>query len=762
MNVSYSASMSEITHPPLDLSETPWIQASLPRPPQTPETAYAAVKRPPAYFALWSDLRLRLAITLPSACALLGMFAGVLFAASIHRPEVETATERLPKTSTLLLAAGGDELRKYSRENRILLREGEVPELLAHAIVDTEDARFYHHGGVDPKAILRAVVVNVTTGKHSEGASTLTMQYARGLFNLSREKAWMRKIEEAFLAVELEKRFSKQQIVTMYANYVNLGHGNYGMEAGARAYFGKSVHQLSLAEAATLAGIPQRPADYSPYFKPELVLKRRDKVLRRMLAMNHITELQYQEATSSPLAVIPRTREDEALGPHFAEQTRRAVVSQYGTDTLYDRGLTVRTTLDPRIQRSAEKALREQLVQLDRRITGKPRGRSAEPGADEAHNPELEGAALVLETETGAIRAMVGGFDYAESEFNRVIQARRQVGSAFKLFVYAAALENGFTPADTIFDGPVLLPGAGNKLTYSPRNHARKYYGVTTLRRALESSLNVTAVKLLDMVGVQRVIDVARRCGIESPLPAYPSLALGAADLQPLELAAAYGAVANQGIWVEPYFIESVSAQDGRVLEEHQIQGRRAFSPQIAYLLRRMLEGVAHRGSARRLRVLPIATAGKTGTTNRSTDAWFVGFTPRYTILTWVGRDQKQPIGPGMTGSAAALPMWHRIVEHGLETGWLEPGETFAPAPSGISTAAIEPRTGLLARDGLGSSMVESFLDGTEPNRSVSDEELQRLNLPWYLQEPFYLAKEGERMPAEVEDWRTAKARWHL
>ncbi|KXJ04421.1 Penicillin-binding protein 1A, partial [Exaiptasia diaphana] len=266
MNVFYSGFMSEFTHPPLDLSETPWIHRGLPSPPRATirdGASYAAAKHPPTYQAFWSDRRLRLTITIPSLCALLGIFAGVLFAASIQRPEVETATERLPKTSTRLLAADGGELRKYSRENRILLKEGELPELLAHAIVDTEDARFYRHGGVDPKAILRAVVVNLVTGKRSEGASTLTMQYARGLFNLSREKAWMRKIEEAFLAVELEKRFSKQQILTMYANHVNLGHGNYGMEAGARAYFDKSVHELSLAEAATLAGIPQRPADYS-------------------------------------------------------------------------------------------------------------------------------------------------------------------------------------------------------------------------------------------------------------------------------------------------------------------------------------------------------------------------------------------------------------------------------------------------------------------------------------------------------------------
>ena len=334
---------------------------------------------------LWTDRRWLLAFTLPCLTTILAVIFGVAFAASIQRPEVDGLANHTPKLSTLILTEDGQEIRKYSRENRILLKEGELPELLAHAIVDTEDARFYLHGGVDAKAVARAVVVNAVTGKHSEGASTLTMQYARGVFQLTRKKAWWRKIEEAFLAVELEKKFSKQQILTMYANHVNLGHGNYGMEAGARAYFGKSVDELNLAEAATLAGIPQRPRDHSPYRNPDLVIQRRDKVLRRMLAMQHITEAEYQEATNSPLDVIPRTSNKDQAGPYFAEEVRRHLITEYGSNTLYDKGLRVTTTLDPQIQNAAETALKSQLLKLHKRLI------RSNPDADPA-NPEIEGA----------------------------------------------------------------------------------------------------------------------------------------------------------------------------------------------------------------------------------------------------------------------------------------------------------------------------------------------------------------------------------
>ncbi|MCG8457031.1 MAG: PBP1A family penicillin-binding protein [Holophagales bacterium] len=695
----------------------------------------------PLLAELWRrpELRRRFVVA-PLVTALLAAITGVTVAASIRRPEVDGLAERVPRLTTRLTAADGTLVRTYQRENRILLREGEVPPLLERAILATEDSRFYFHGGVDAKGVVRAAVLNLIRGRKSEGASTLTMQLARNLFQLSREKAWWRKVEEAFLAVEIEKQLSKEQILTRYANTVYLGHGLYGMEAGARAYFGKRALDLDLPEAATLAGIPQRPKTFDPYRKPHRVVERRNHVLGRLLAEGHIDRAAHGEAVATPLILAPRQVEPEAEASYFAEEVRRYLLGRYGADGVYDRGLRAVTTLRPDIQRDAEKALRRGLLQLD------PEG-------------ELQGAVVVLESASGAVRALEGGRDFARSELNRITQSRRQVGSAFKLFVYAAALEQGWTAADTLFDAPAAFPGAGNRLTYSPRNHSRRYYGVSTLRRALERSQNVTAVKLQDLVGVDRVIGVARRCGIRSPLPPYPSLALGAADLEPLELAAAYAAVGSGGSWSEPYLIGEVRAADGRLLEEHQERPRLAFSPEIAHLLRHLLRGVASRGSASRLAGLPLETAGKTGTTNNYTDAWFVGLTPRYTLLVWVGHDRDRRIGPGMTGSAAALPIWKALVEAGLESGWLEAGEAFAPPPPGIAVARIDPRTGLLAREG-DPAVEEWFLRGTQPERHTSARIEGWIGLPWYLQEPFYLPKEGERMPADVVDWTAVRRRW--
>jgi penicillin-binding protein 1A len=311
-----------------------------------------------------------------------------------------------------------------------------------------------------------------------------------------------------------------------------------------------------------------------------------------------------------------------------------------------------------------------------------------------------------------------------------------------------------------LFDGPAVFTGATEDDVYSPRNYYRQYYGIITLRAALEKSVNVTSVKLLDLVGVGQVIDFARRCGVESELPPYPSLALGSADLTPLELAAAYAAIVNRGVYVEPYTIERVISRDGRVIYDHLPRAHKAMEPEIAYVLTKMLEGVSLRGTgAGRLARQPIATGGKTGTTNAYTDAWFVGFTPRYTILTWVGYDKKRSIGKRMTGAAAALPIWTEVLENGLEEGWLEEGETFTPPP-GITTAMVENRSGLLWGPGGERPVEEVFIEGTEPEKKFDAEWARVMSLPWFLQEPFYLAKEGERMPAQIADWTTVQEVW--
>ena len=786
----------------------------------------------------------RLFIIYPLITLVLAAATGIVVAASIRRPQVDSLDDFVPKLITTIYDQRGSAVATYSRENRFLLQEGEVPPVLEQAIMAVEDSNFMNHGGVDLKGILRAVVTNLRHGSVKEGASTITMQLARDLFALSRQQNFKRKIEEAFLAVELEKKFSKQQIITMYCNMVNLSQGNYGMEAAARNYFNKSVQDLTVAEAATLAGIPQRPSYHNPYARPEAVKERRNVVIGRMLAVGFIDQETHDQAVAEPLVIVEPIKEKN-LGPYFSEEVRRYLIKTYGETELYDRGLQVQTTLDRDIQRAAEKSLHDELLRLehsrgwrgaiehveaqdleahelanwrtlpddlqglipgewfqglvlesdakkavvkvaDQRFELLPDGfkwaRRREPSTllkrgdvawfrlqleegEEAprlmleQEPQMQAAALVLESSTGAVRAMVGGWSYENNEFNRITQAQRQAGSVFKPFVFGAALEIGFTAADTLFDGPVALPGADNLNSYSPRNYYRRYDGIMTLRHALEHSVNVPAVKLLDMVGVEQVIDFSRRCGIRSELPPYPSLALGAADLVPMEVAAAYATFVNQGVYVEPYLIESIQSRNGRTIEEHEPKAHKAMSPGVAYVLTSILNGVTTHGTGARLASLGIPTAGKTGTTDAFTDAWFAGFTPRYTILTWVGYDKNRSLGRGWTGAHAALPIWESIVRQGLEDGWLSPDETFA-VPPGIVEARVESTTGLLVGPGAEQTRDEVFIQGTEPVQRFDRQWARIVRLPWYLQEPFYLPKEGERMPQQVQDWSAVVEGW--
>ncbi len=779
--------------------------------------------------------------TLPLALAVaLGVLTGIAVSEAIHMPRVDTLAEYTPPIITRLLDRDGQVFASYASERRVLLGEDEIPERLRHAVLAAEDARFFSHGGVDARGVLRAALSNAFQGTR-QGGSTLTMQLARKLY-LTPEKTWRRKVEEALLSVEIEKNFSKEQIFTLYCNLMYLGHGNYGMAAAARSFFGKPVGELSLAEMATLAGILQRPGAYSPYRRPDLVLQRRDYVLRRMLEERYITRSEMEAALATPLVVLREEPESEEA-PYFAEDVRRYLAERLGSDALLQRGLEVRTTLDRRMQAAAEDAVRYGLSRLDHRKgwrgplqrlagvdlethrlptwhridtapgawnqgivlaadgasarvrigdtvfrlerdgvrwTGRDRVSLVVARGDVAwfrfptreeregelasevlieQEPVLESAAVILESATGAVRAMVGGWDFGRSEFNRASQARRQTGSAFKPFVYGAALETGFTPADTLFDAPAVFPGARGQLDYSPRNYYRRYEGIVTLRLALEQSLNVTTAKLQDLVGVERVIDFARRCGIEAELPPYPSLALGVADLTPLELAGAFAAIANQGIALEPYLIESIADPTGAVLERHQAQAQRATEPQVAYVLTHMLEGVVDRGTAASAADLPLDLAGKTGTQDEYTDAWFTGFTPRYTIVVWVGYDEKKPIGRNMTGAEAALPMWRRIVERGLAEGWLDEGERFTP-PTGVRLVGVERRTGLLPGSTATQVVEEAFIAGTEPVQVYEPRWQQILALPWYQQRPFYLARDGERMPEGIADWSLVHAAW--
>ena len=780
-----------------------------------------------------------------------GAVTGVGVAAAIHVPRVEAlASSYTPRLVTQLYDRNGHSFATFARERRVMLKESEMPQIMQNAVLASEDANFFRHGGIDAMGIARAALTDLRAGRVREGASTISMQLARILF-LTRERIWKRKVEEAFLAVELEKNYSKPQLLTLYLNLVNLGHGNYGVEAASRYYFDKPAARLTPPEAAMLAGIIPAPSRYSPYRTPDLVHKQRDRVLRRMLEERFITQEQYQQGVATPVLVASQQAE-ESFAPYFAEDVRKYLEETYGDTELYERGLQVQTTLDSQIQRAAETAIHSGLLKLDHRrgwrgpiatldaasletqtlptwgqgkpavgrwyqgivldsgprearvkigrevyplgpdgiawtnrkqpsdllkpgavawfrlevpqpqeAAAKPGGKAKAPPPPPAlpalpaaprlmleQEPAVEGAAIVIEHQTGAVRALVGGWNFDRNKFNRATQARRQVGSSFKPFVYGAALEAGWTPADTLLDAPTGFTGADGKLSYWPQNYYHKHYGIVTLRRALEQSINVPAVKLLDLISGKRVVDFAHRCGIQTPLPTWPSIALGSADLVPMEVAGAYATIANQGTHIEPYTIEKVTTPDGQVLGgQHFPATYSSTTPAVAYVLTHMMEGVVDHGTAYAIHDLPIDIAGKTGTTDDFSDAWFVGFTPRYTILTWVGYDVKKSLGAGMSGAVAALPLWRTIAERGLADGWLQKDETFQ-VPPGVAFKEIEYYSGLLGGQGT-RTLKEAFVAGTEPNRQYNPQWSTIASLPWYQQKAFYIPKEKEAMPGK-------------
>jgi len=759
----------------------------------------------------------------------LGIPGGFLFARIIHFPIVDTLHTYRPSVITRIYDRNGKVFNEYSIQRRIVLAKSEMSPHLVNAIIATEDARFYQHGGIDPKAIVRAGVKDLIARKKVEGASTLTQQLAKQVF-LTPEKSWKRKINEAFLAVEIEKSFTKDQIFELYANQVNLGHGAWGVESAARMYFGKNANKLTLPEAATIAGLIRRPMYYSPMARPQNAVARRNHVLRRMLEERYISSVEYQEARTAPLVLGAYKDETPTVGAHFSEEVRKYVENHptLTIDDLYKNGIEIQTTLDVEMQQIAESAMRSGLRRLDR-IRGfrKPERNLVDEGleieefespdwkdelrpgegypaivlsvdpssvrvrlgdeepeigpkgwqwtrksnlidslrrgdlvlarfemegeGDSATRtwyldqlPRIQGAAVVLDVKTGEIRAMVGGYDFNLSKFNRATQSLRQVGSAFKPFVYGAAFENGFTPGDTVFDEPVAIP-MGQGQTYSPRNYGGQYTGIVTIQRAMELSINVPAVKTLVMVGPEKVIDFSRRAGITAPLPPYPSLALGSAGISPLELTAAFNAFANGGIWIRPRMIRTITDSTGKTLEQQFPEYQEATSAQTAYLLTYTMSGVVWRGTGFKARVIPGPVAGKTGTTNGYTDAWFVGYTPELAVGIWIGYDDpSKSLGGRSTGGDLALPIWVEMFKQFDEKKLRgEPQKEFE-RPNGIVIVPMDLKTGRLGQGPCGRVVMEAFVSGTEPTRDCNDGLGSVAELPFYLQRPFYEPRESE------------------
>jgi penicillin-binding protein 1A len=734
---------------------------------------------------------------------LIGTSAGGYLAVSSGIPSIQEMKQYRPAAGTKIYADDDVLIGELKADKGIFVPIKNIPKNMINAVVAIEDSRFWKHSGIDYIAIARAVVKDILHAGLREGGSTITQQLAKVVF-LNPEKTFKRKLREAALAIKIEKNLDKKEILEMYLNKVYFGHGAYGVEMASRIYFGKSVKDITLAEAALIAGLVKGPSSYSPYNNMAKARERQRLVLSRMEEEGYITKSGKNNALQQPLYLSSMRKGMEANN-YFIEYVRKYLEDKYGTDVVYKGDLRVYTTLDRRAQLFAAKAVQDGLRELDKRrgwrgpiehkkdfhlkkemktrepaslvvsdfgdissglvlkvsnkeaiiktrgIIGKlsigdarwaskvvdrknhskflknfnltkilapgdvvrvsiksVRGGNAQLSLEQ--DPEVEGALVAIEPDTGFIRALIGGYDFVKSDFNRALYAKRQPGSAFKPVIYAAALEHGFSPASVIMDAPVTYRG-GIKGDWSPENADHKFYGPTTLREALTFSRNVVTVRLVDAVGIDNVIDFARTIGIQENMPRDLTIALGSLSVTPIELAMCYSVFADNGMKAAPIAIKYITDSRGRILESNEPESEEVLDPQTAFLVTSMMEDVVNYGTGWRAKALGRPVAAKTGTTNDYRDAWFVGYSPNLLGAVWVGFDDMRPLGIQETGARAASPIWVNFMKNVL-TG---DAEQF-PVPEGIVSCKIDPSTGLLSRD-ESAGVKEYFREGTEPKQ---------------------------------------------
>ncbi|VAX03262.1 Multimodular transpeptidase-transglycosylase [hydrothermal vent metagenome] len=753
---------------------------------------------------------------------------GIYFAVMPKLPSVDNLKEVQFQVPLRIYTRDHKLLAEFGEKRRAPLDYDEIPDRLIKAVLAAEDDRFFEHPGVDWRGLLRAAAYLARTGEKGQGGSTITMQVARNFF-LSREKTYLRKLNEIFLALKIEDELSKEEIITLYLNKIYFGHRAYGVAAAARVYYGLPVERLSTTQIAMIAGLPKAPSTFNPVVNPSRALTRRGYVLGRMRLLDFISEAEYQVAMSTPDDAKLHGQSLEVVAPYVAEMVRSEMVSRYG-DNAYSRGFRVITSVDSAMQAAANAAQREALLAYDsrhgyrgplaqvelgeedteeqwaevlkpyREVNGllpvlvlSVEGQSARvyeprrgivsidwdglswaapalPGGrtgkvpkqaadilargdviriteraekDEWHLvqvPTVEGALVSVSPHDGAIRALVGGFNFSASKFNRITQAERQPGSNFKPFIYSAGLEKGFTPASLINDAPVVFEDRGLEATWRPENYSGRVFGPTRLREALVKSRNLVSIRLLRAMGISHAINYVSRFGFDkSDLPRDLSLALGSGAVTPLEIVTGYAVFANDGFSVKSWFIERIEDPQGEVLyqaapatvckyceitdAERAVQmtfvgpprrdeqipvniAPRVATAQNVYLMRSMMRDVIQRGTARRAQVLQRSDlAGKTGTTNDQHDAWFSGFSSDLATTVWVGFDRPQPLGDRETGGRAALPMWIDYMREALKELPLRPLER----PPGLVTVRIDPKSGLLAPAGHPQAIFETF-----------------------------------------------------
>lgn len=689
------------------------------------------------------------------ACALLFILAsaGALYYILSDMPPVYELEEYTPSLTSKLYDKNGKLIYEFSVEKRQMVDLDEIPVDIQNAVISMEDRNFFNHAGFSTKAIVRALINDVVLGKAAQGGSTVTQQLSRGVF-LTKEKKIIRKIREIFLSVQIEALFSKQEILKLYLNEIYLGEGAYGVKAAAKKYFDKDLNELTLGESAMLVGIIPLPSRYNPFASPEMAKTRRSLVLNSMVETGFITPQEAAAAKEEPLPKRSLTADKPGL--YFVEYIRRILEPKYGVETFWKGGLNIYSTIDIDKQAAAEEIMNAKLHEYDLKIAqnlgieviedNTPTEESLEDEdanpqeeKEQKEYPQLQGAFYARDVKTGAIRVMVGGRKYEESRFNRATQAKRQPGSSFKPFVWMAALEKGYTPSSLIKDLEMVFYYDGRnwrvfdeakdqyslKLVsqpfmlskdfdvWAPKNFGGTSSGFTTLRRALELSKNLAAINLIDAVGIDKTIDVARRAGITSSLPKAPALALGVSVVTLEELTNAMSTFANGGIRTPSYAIERVEDQYGRVLEQHIPLEKEAFSPQNAFLLINMMKGVVQRGTGGAARILNRPVAAKTGTSQSHRDTWFIAMTPQLASGAWMGYDDDTAQETGKwTGGGAVAPWASAILAEILKD---EPVTDFA-VPEDISFSFVNPETGKLATATDKNKILEAFKKGTEPS----------------------------------------------
>ncbi len=610
-----------------------------------------------------------------------------------------------PESAPVLLDRDGRAFARLMPVDHRVVPIDSLPAYVAPAFVAVEDHRFFRHGGVDAVRVLGAALRDVRSGGYEEGASTITMQLARNLFPqrlAARQRTLRRKLFEARVALGIERRFSKREILELYLNHIYFGDGAYGIDAASRDYFDRPASRLTLSQAAVLAGVVRRPGYYDPRERPDAVRRRRDLVLGLMARQGWITAERARSAAQAELAVADAHA--SSAGPfaaYYVDEVRGVLERRFG-EKLYGTGLRVRTTLDAKAQRAAESELADQLRAVERGRYGRLRAPKygAAGGLDASGTRYLQGAVVVLQARTGDVLALVGGRDHRQSRFDRAVAGRRQVGSAFKPFVYAAALRAGFAPTQPVMDEPIAVRLSAHRV-WRPTNYEGDYEGLVDLRHALVHSRNVPTVRLAQAVGVDPIAQIARDAGVTADIPRQPSMALGTVSLSPLELTAAYTAFANLGERVAPRFVVSVEDSTGEELWRPPIRREEALDPAVAYVLTDILRQVVDRGTGRAVRSAGFwgTAAGKTGTTSDAKDAWFVGYTPDVVAGVWIGFDQPRPILAHASGGVLAAPVWGRLVRRITDAGsayddWR--------VPDGVVYRDVDPASGATVEQGCG------------------------------------------------------------